>query len=889
MRSQSLPRPRVGAFRWSVVVATAVLAVVPVERALSQADTMIQEIIVTARKKAESLQEVPVAITAFSADSIQDAGIRDLYDVAELTPGLSFFNAQGEFLAVPVIRGMAPTDIFGENNAAIFVDGIYVSGREGLNFSQLDLERIEVVKGPQSALYGRNAFSGAINYVTRMPSSEFGMKADMTGGSDGRLGGQAAVTGPLFSDQLTGRLSVLYDEFSGTYGNPLGHQDIGGYRYRSYQGTLRWKPADNFTMTGALYYSNDEVDDSATTAYKATCENRVDANLNIPRLQDFCGRIPSLDEYAGILRGIATPSARYLADAFANESIPKIARALGEDRDLTRGHLTIDWGVLGGTVTALTGYSRTTQAALVDGNRSLGTDLPFVFCTSTTDLGGGAYSCNRLAGVLQVDRLTTGLLQIQQESETREISQEIRFTSSQDQPLRWSAGAYWYDVDRDVRERGVEATHQPAPAFPGNQFGPIVTTFPVIIGDAAFRPWFQPGGDADPLKRHIQENRDRSWSVFTAADLSVTEALTLDAQLRYGHENKEVRGYKWDEVNLAAAAPLLSARDKDSWDAVTWRVGAKLDIATNWMTYASLSRGEKAGGFDVVNVNYVSGGSAILIKPFDSEHLLATELGIKGRTPDGRLAVDLSVYYNDWTDVVIPEVYEASPFDGRVFQTPVSFNGNLGNATIIGWEVVTELRLTDDLSMRLSGSHTDATWNGGTHQATLATFPSFRPADCQGAVVDAAAEAACKARSGDISGNTMLRQPEWQASASLEYRRALPNGWNLFSRADLSYQGKVYEGNSNLSWLPDHSYVNLKLGIESGRYSVEVWGRNIFNDDGPVAVYRDVFFTNATDVYQQAPPVSTPDDFFPWRLTVTHPRLATWGITARVRFGSEAR
>jgi len=99
----------------------------------------------------------------------------------------------------------------------------------------------------------------------------------------------------------------------------------------------------------------------------------------------------------------------------------------------------------------------------------------------------------------------------------------------------------------------------------------------------------------------------------------------------------------------------------------------------------------------------------------------------------------------------------------------------------------------------------------------------------------------------------------------------------------------VYEGNSNLSWLADHSYVNLKLGIESGRYSVEVWGRNIFNDDGPVAVYRDVFFTNATDVYQQAPPVSTPDDFFPWRLTVTHPRLATWGITARVRFGSEAR
>ena len=102
-------------------------------------------------------------------------------------------------------------------------------------------------------------------------------------------------------------------------------------------------------------------------------------------------------------------------------------------------------------------------------------------------------------------------------------------------------------------------------------------------------------------------------------------------------------------------------------------------------------------------------------------------------------------------------------------------------------------------------------------------------------------------------------------------------------------QGKVYEGNSNLSWLPAHSYVNLKLGIESGRYSVELWGRNIFSDDNPIAAYRDVFFTNATDVYQQAAPSSTQDDFFPWRLTVTHPRLATFGLTARVRFGGEER
>ena len=134
----------------------------------------LEEIVVTARKVEERLQDVPLAITAFSAAEIQSAGIENLDDVANFTPGLTFSNLLGEFLPVPVIRGIAPTAVQGrENNAAIFVDGVYLSGREGLNFSQLDLERIEVVKGPQAAMYGRNSFSGAINFVTARPTDEF--------------------------------------------------------------------------------------------------------------------------------------------------------------------------------------------------------------------------------------------------------------------------------------------------------------------------------------------------------------------------------------------------------------------------------------------------------------------------------------------------------------------------------------------------------------------------------------------------------------------------------------------------------------------------------------------------------------------------------------------
>ena len=126
----------------------------------------LEEVVVTARKQSEQLINVPLAITAFTAEAIEARGISNLDDVAAFTPGLTFSNVIGDFLPAPVIRGVAPIDIFGELNTAIFFDGVYVAGREGINFNQLDLERIEVVKGPQAALYGRNAFSLSLIHIS---------------------------------------------------------------------------------------------------------------------------------------------------------------------------------------------------------------------------------------------------------------------------------------------------------------------------------------------------------------------------------------------------------------------------------------------------------------------------------------------------------------------------------------------------------------------------------------------------------------------------------------------------------------------------------------------------------------------------------------------------
>ena len=159
----------------SCVSATAIfpltgLWTAPVE---AQSELVIEQITVTARKIEKTLQDVPLSITVLGSQTHQDARIENLADVSAFTTSLSLFNPIGEFLPTPVIRGMAPTDIFGEPNAAVFLDGVFVAGREGLNFSYLEVERIEVIKGPQTALYGRNAFSGAINFVTKRPTDEF--------------------------------------------------------------------------------------------------------------------------------------------------------------------------------------------------------------------------------------------------------------------------------------------------------------------------------------------------------------------------------------------------------------------------------------------------------------------------------------------------------------------------------------------------------------------------------------------------------------------------------------------------------------------------------------------------------------------------------------------
>ena len=172
-------------------------------------DQGIGDIVVTAQRREQNLQDVPVAVTAFSGDTIADLGIQSSSDIAAVVPNVEIGLPGGEGNQPLIyIRGVGLADT-NSNNAGpngVYVDEVYVSSPGAQTFQLFDLERVEVLKGPQGTLYGRNATGGAINFITAKPSKDFQAQASLSYGSFDTISGEAAIGGPI-SDGVRFRLS----------------------------------------------------------------------------------------------------------------------------------------------------------------------------------------------------------------------------------------------------------------------------------------------------------------------------------------------------------------------------------------------------------------------------------------------------------------------------------------------------------------------------------------------------------------------------------------------------------------------------------------------------------------------------------------------------------
>lgn len=836
----------------STIVAQAAQAQAPADDSLG-----LEEVVVTARKTQERLVDVPLAITAFTSEAIEQKGIRNLDDIAAATPGLTFSDVQAGFLPVPVIRGFAPIDVRGENNAAIFIDGVFVSGKEGLNFAQLDLERIEVIKGPQAALYGRNSFSGALNYVTAKPGDAVKGKFEVQYGSHGKAYAGGSIGGPISeSGTLKGRIAVSYDNFDGSFENQIaGGDDIGGYKYKTVQGSLYFTPSDSFEGDLTVYYSDDVVGNSAISPVAANCEN-LNSLLSVQSpappvaYGNYCGKFP----------------------AMSRTGLSALPAATGNDRDIRRAHLNLSWETGIGTITSLSGYSKVYQTFFVDGSRNTGETVPFAYIAKPTTLVAGTFQ----AGTLKVFR--TGLLQVGSPSETEEISTELRLASDPKESVRWSVGAYVYDTRAKSGNDGVVASQK----LPADFFtfclscrsaalfgGPAALQIEPAIGagDAALLPYF-----TDPLGGGIftttNKNKVSASSVFALGEVDFADAWTGRVEARYTKEKKSF-------ANL-----LTNRSGSKSWSLNNWRATLDYKPAENITVYGSYAHAEKSGSIGAATVQFVSDAAPApnvpILTAYDPEENNALELGVKAEILDRRAYIDFDIYQSKWKNIVIPQVRTevVDPRSGNIsaIRTPTAFNVNAGDATIRGAEFSINARLTDRVDGSFGVSYTDAQYDNAKVDS-FKNFPSFSP-------------------TGDVSGKQILRTSPWQLAASLGYTAPISGDRNVYVRGDLSYRDEQFADATNEAITAAQTKLNMQIGMQAGNYTIELWGRNLTNEDAPSAAYRDVFFSNALPdgTFYRTPTGTTPagstgkSTYFPWRYSVSYPVLREYGITVRYKF-----
>lgn len=392
----NLPKARVfTAFLSAILMATVAM---PYSAAFAQDETL-EEIVVTVRKRSEGLQEVPLSVVAFGALEIERQKISNLDDLARLTPGFTMDDGFGYLDARPAIRGQSNIRGASQPTLGVLVDGIDLPYRSGLNAESLDIERIEVVKGPQSAMFGRGVLSGAINYVTRRPTTD-GMKGyvEAEGATDGFYEGRGRVNMPL-SDQFAVAVSARYSSSDGFYKNNLtGEETVGGHEFTAVVASALWEASESFTAYLRASYSDELRENPQRHIVPANSQTGAS-----PRQVWFLGKVKADPD-------LITHNCDH---------------CVGLDRQFTWTSLDLEWDVGFGTISSITGVT----------NTEIHNDQDSDFEGLSPDLPAFPPFFNNLRQIIIRDIDT--------------VSQELRFTSPDGRALRWLVGGYYYNQENN--------------------------------------------------------------------------------------------------------------------------------------------------------------------------------------------------------------------------------------------------------------------------------------------------------------------------------------------------------------------------------------------------------------------------------------------------------
>ena len=556
----------------------------------------LEEIVVTAQKREESLQDTPVAVSAFTADAIETKGIDDISEVASFTPNLVFDTTSPvsglSSGAVVFIRGIGNTDfsLTTDPGVGTYVDGVYMSRSAGGVLDVLDVERIEVLRGPQGTLFGRNTMGGAISVTSHKPADEFQGKAELTAGDFSRLDVRASVDVP-FSETLRATFAVSEKNRDGFVDRVLVGDKLGDENKFALRASAVFEPSENLDFQFSYDYTKiDEQSAGSTLAGFTPGAGTVGYALAV------FGDIPA---------GLADLS-QYITDGADD-----LSYATGET----------------GTELDINGLS------LHGAYRGSGFDLKYTVAHRQTE--GGFYrdpdnSPHAITETLNPDY------------EHRQISHELQLTGAGfDQRLKYVAGLYYFQED------GTDNVFVPV-FLPSPDFAvgfPAAITNRAAVDTNSKAAYFQATWALSAIfsatagVRQTKDEKDFVYTQYIGADIHGNPLPFFP-----GAVNK-------DGVFTPGLLPLVgngSGAASDSFSETTFKFGVDASLADNTLLYYSFSQGFKSGGFVLRYVESVPD-----IRTFQPELVDSHEVGFKWQGFDDRVRLNAAAFYSDYEEVQV--------------------------------------------------------------------------------------------------------------------------------------------------------------------------------------------------------------------------------------------
>jgi outer membrane receptor protein involved in Fe transport len=785
----------------------------------------LEEIVVTARKTSERLSDAPVSVSALSSNKIEELGLNSIDDFAKQATGISFSQAFGRSTDRPVIRGqsnvLAGVQAGVETGAAYFIDGVYYQG-DIQGFDPSSIERVEIIKGPQSALYGRNTYAGAINYITKDPTDEFtgSVRATAAEYSEYQIAG--SVAGPIAGEKLGFRAGGRYYTYGGQYTNQLTGKKVGDEQTTSGYLTLSFKPSDDFKMRSRVSYQHDKdgplaiflqgaADNNCYTGFRsANFRTRSSALPFAPNTlvssntnQYYCGVIQPQPNNVRLNTdpiAITIPAGTFIPASFNTAAISGNFDGTAFDGVENKQWLysnIADWDIAGSgwVISSLTGYRKNKNYFGTDSDHSDG----FAYFNTNPAIGGS----------IPNPLVTEPVFANTNKDNQTDFSQEVRIASPTDGPFRVLAGGYYFKQ----KFQTVDITF--ASGKEGTALGTDSSQYATIENKAAFGLL--------------------GWNI--------TQALSITGEIRYQEEIKTLidraagttaasgvfcagEAGRVSQFNVGlSTATTTSCRTAGKFTGTDPRITIDYKTPGGALIYGVYATGRKPGGFNgtagVTAEAQFPGQQFVNYLPEKSK---GGEIGIKFDALDRRLRMSIAAFSNKLSEVQLTTSIPNPNGTGAL----TSIVTNSGNAKSQGIEIEAQAAPTEGLTINLGFSYTDAKFTKGCDADYFILNSGGLRVNFDTRNPTAAGLALC-----DIKGKRLPLGSPYIANGSANYEWGIGQDGDLkaFTVANFSFESSKYVQTDNFAETGDAFLLNARIGVKNERFSIAFFGRNLTNED----------------------------------------------------------